>query len=116
MKLEYPKMRAELLEYLGQLSNPGLCRPQKTEPDPLDYIVHFLFDDTSLSDEPGRALGYFLNNQEEVRAVSRVVSALDRVLDVHGTEQPDEFYLKQPEWQAVASTARKAYELLRGAG
>ena len=112
MTLAYPEMRAELVDCLGQLSDPRLRRPQKEEPSPLDQAIHFLFDDTPLSDEPARALGYYLIDQEEVDAVSRVVRALDQLLEAHGIKQPDSFYIRQPEWKVVEATAAKAYELL----
>lgn len=61
-------------------------------------------------------LGYFLYDDEEVEAVARVISAVDRLLNTHGTEQSDAFYLSQPEWEAVASSAQRAYELIRRRG
>ncbi len=79
----------------------------------MEYAIHFLFDDTCLWHEPRGAVGYFLNDEEEVDIVSRVVAALDELLNVHGTQRTDDFYLKQPEWQTVASTSAEAYELLR---
>ena len=88
------------MEYLAQLANPRLCRPGKTDPDPLDYAVHFLFDDTALADAPERAVGYFLHDLEEVQVIAEVVAALDRVFDAHGTTQADSFYLQQPEWES----------------
>lgn len=97
----------EDIEHLGQPASPRLCRPQRSEPDPLDEAVHFLFDDTTLSDDPDRALGLFLLDNEEVESVYRVVSALDQVLLIYGTERSDAFYLQQPEWKAVTQRRRQ---------
>ena len=112
MRLRFPWMRDELLGYLNQLANPRLVPPGESNPVPLDYAVHFLFDDTVLADDPRMAIGDFIATNEEAEAVGRVVSILDHVLSVHGTHHPDEYYLQQPEWGAVLSAARGAIDCL----
>jgi hypothetical protein len=120
MKLKYPNMRNELLDHLQALSDsyyqeevwvkgrpwPGI------EHDELDYAVHFMFDDTCLSRDPAGAIGWFLNDDEEVAAVGRVVAALQHIFSTYGTELDDAAYIAKPEWLHVLSAANDAKELL----
>ena len=76
----------------------------------LDYAIHFLFDDTSLADEPEKLIGYILANQKEVELIRGVTAALDKLLFELGTDKSDAEYLCSPGWNEVIEAAKKAYE------
>ena len=109
MDLKHPWNRETLVEYLRELADH---EQQKREWLPglgsFDYIVHFLFDDQ----EPHDALGAYLRTPEEVAAVVAVYDAIDRVLNLYGTELQDQEYVTKPEWSNVITASRSALELL----
>jgi hypothetical protein len=76
----------------------------------LDYAIHFLFDDTSLADEPEKLIGYILANQKEVELIRGVTAALDKLLFELGTDKSDTEYLSSPLWNEVVKASKKAYE------
>lgn len=71
--MKYPQMRKELIGHLISLGNKEhqlSCWVNKICPngivyDEFDCVVHFFYDDTSLSDDPYSLIGVFLKNREE---------------------------------------------------
>ena len=55
-QLKYPNMRRELIEYLDLLQESKYSMALED----FDYVVHFFFDDTSLSRDANMSIGYFL--------------------------------------------------------
>lgn len=119
-KLKYPEMRAELLSYLKGLSDKDYqvsCWVNRKCPcgvmhDEFDYVIHFLFDDTVLSKDPEKLIGYCLQDTIEARAVKAVCDALDSLLKTHGTGLSDAQYIELPEWGGVMSEALYALSVL----
>ena len=79
--MKYPTMREELVDCLESLSDKqyqldrwvgGNC-PEGVGHDGLDYAVHFLFDDTSLSSKPEIHIGGFLRYKNEANKVRQFV-------------------------------------------
>jgi hypothetical protein len=108
MILKFPQMREELLGYLGDLTKADPMNPDWKQGD-LDYVVHFLFDD---SPRPAQALGAYLQTEEERNAVVAVVGALDSILVRYGTAMDDKAYFGTSEWPEVRRLAREALDLL----
>lgn len=114
--MKYPGMRSELVRYLSALGDPkyqeecwvnNRC-PEGVEHDELSLSVHFLFDDTSLSEDPARCIGVFLKNLDEAQAVQEVCRALDVVLDEVGPGRPDLAYISSTNWPRVVEAAQRA--------
>jgi len=122
--MQYPNMRAELLEYLQDLADidyqqQAWVRDEAApgaEHDTLDHAIHFLFDDTSLAVAPEAAIGVFLVDQEEARAVHTVTQAIDALLHRYGTSLSDAAYLAKPEWGQVVQAATLALQTFRRSG
>src|SRR5437763_160481 len=109
--LQFPWMRDEAIRHLRALCDEVSQQNWGQSGSPLDGAVHFLFDDTP---PPAQALGYYLGTPAEVEALTRVVAAVDVLLERHGVELADKDYLAKPEWAEVVRTARIALGLLRG--
>lgn len=110
-------MRKELIFYLSQLSDRSYQERhwvKLEEPaSEMDFAIHFLFDDTFLYDDPESCIGKFLEDENEMRAVSDVVKILDRIFQVFGTDGCDQYYISKPEWEEVLSASGTAVELLK---
>ncbi|MCA1368873.1 hypothetical protein I6F15_15905 [Bradyrhizobium sp. BRP14] len=121
--LEFPWMRAQLLDFLRgladyqyQLENWQVVRPNVTRYDELDYTVHFLYDDTRLASDPESTIGAFLYDQNEVQGIRSIIAAIDQVFETYGLELSDAEYLEKPEWMQVVDAAAKALPLFESNG
>lgn len=114
--MKYPEMRHELIDHLQALSDinyqrdvwSGQYQHPEIEHDELDYAVHFLFDDTCLAENPSKAIGWFLNNEKEAQTVKDLVTALEEVFHIYGTNLDDADYIEKPEWSKVLQAAYNA--------
>ena len=119
-KIKYPSMRGELLHNLKKLSDDSYqsrvwvknIYPENVEFDNFDLVVHFIFDDTSLGDDPASMLGVVLYNENEVELMSALVKALDILFEKYGTVLSDEDYMEKPEWARIVQSAQKAYSTM----
>lgn len=120
-EVKYPALRSELVQHLEALSNPeyqqdvwvkGNSRG-KIEHDEFDYVVHFLFDDTPLAEEPQSTIGWILRDQTEAERIARLTAALDEIFIKYGTALTDEQYIALREWPTVVSRANDCLALLR---
>ena len=115
-KLIYPNMRSELIDHLSALADPEYQERVwvKHQPAPgieydeFDYVVHFLFDDTSLATDPESCIGWYLTNEREVVAVRIVVNSINVLFDKCGKCLKDSEYLAKPEWLDVVAAAKTA--------
>lgn len=122
LKFKYPEMRDELLETMRTLADVDYQRrawvnhefPPGVQHDEFDYAVHFLYDDSTLAEDPEGAIGLFVKDQHEVQLIKAVVSALERVFDALGMEATDEQYISSPEWSEVLRTAFEAWQAMSG--
>ena len=113
-----PWRRKELLYYLDILANPQKQKqiwidhifPEGTVYGCLDFAIHFLFDDTALTDDPEVTIGDILENMDEVNAIRGVTDAFKIVFAEHGMQKSDEEYLASVEWQEVIKAAKIAFE------
>lgn len=118
IKLTY--MRKNLLCYLDSLRDIDYQEqcwvnrncPGNIEYDDFDAAVHFLFDDTCLSEAPEKALGDILENETEVQCISVLCNEIDNILEVHGPALSDAEYIKLPEWVNVLEAAQEAHNIL----
>lgn len=114
--MKYPNRRAELISYLEDLADEdGRQERWSASGEELDQAVHFIYDDTPLGDHPERAVGFFLEDEKEVPAVKRLVGALDRLFETHGTARGNAHVGPHAEWEAVKNRSHKLLELLRPA-
>ena len=120
--MKYLQMRAELLDYLEGLSNieyqrscwiRGIC-PEGVQHDELDYAVHFFFDDTLLSAEPEKLIGFCLKDAVESSAVKDVCEKLSTVFQKYGKQLSDAEYIELPEWGSVIDSASRAHRIIAG--
>ncbi len=111
-ELKYPNMRAELLEHLHIIRKST----KEIEQNDFDVAIHFLFDDTPLSRQPEQAIGYFLLNGAECRAVADATSGIDRVLGMQGGDLDVGEVSRHPDWEAAIVKADHAYRLIASAG
>ncbi len=115
-ELELPGMRDELIDYLRVLSDPEHQRREwiKFLPeediynDELDYIIHFLYDDTHLADDPHQTVGAILRNDKEAEVIKELIAALNGVFSKHSIDLEGADYIKLPEWANVIDCAKVA--------
>lgn len=119
-KIKYPNMREELIGHLKALSNKeyqesiwvrGESQPGVTH-DELDYVIHFIYDDTCLGDDPDAAIGWFLLGHEEAKTIRNLVGHLNSVFAKYGLELTDEEYIGKSEWADVIQAATTSINLL----
>ena len=72
-----------------------------------DACVHFLFDDSHLSDEPMAELAYTLMDETEVALVSDLCARLDAMFNDLGTKLPDSGYLDSAYWPGIVESASR---------
>ena len=118
--LQYPNMRQELLDYLHDLVDRSHQErhwvageaPKGGAIECFDSVIHFLFDDLNLENRPKSAIGSLLYDEEELAAVSQVITAINAVLDDIGLEGRDEEYVRSRHWPRVVSRAAAALSIL----
>lgn len=118
--VKYPKMREELLETLRSLADREYQHkvwlegdyPQEIECDSFDEVVHFLYDDTVLAENPDAAIGVIIEDEKEARLISAVCQAIDLVFEALGTGVSDEEYITSSEWTMVVEAALKALQVM----
>ena len=118
--VKYPKMREELLETLRSLADREYQHkvwlegdyPQEIECDSFDEVVHFLYDDTVLAENPDAAIGVIIEDEKEARLISAVCQAIDLVFEALGTGVSDEEYITSSEWTMVVEATLKALQVM----
>lgn len=119
-ELSSPHVRAQLINYLigladveYQLANWQIFNHDKNTYDEFDYTVHFLYDDTYLADNPELAIGDSLYDQDEVQAVTAIITVLEKIFGRYGLNLSDTAYIATPEWNEVITSAKAALAVLR---
>lgn len=112
--MKYPNMRDELISYLEDLADED-GRQQQWAPNggEFDEVVHFICDDTPLGRAPSEAIGIFLENDVEAAAVKRLVGAIERLFEVHGTALGNAQVGSHAQWCAVKEHAQELLRILR---
>lgn len=125
MKLELPYFRSELISYLDSLRNREVQLKEWVNPqylhafwDSLRFPLEFIFSDLGFDfviegeEEQNFQEGATLFNEEETKAVMKVVWALQKLYDEIGGKQPDSSYIHSPLWDEVVKASQEAYNLL----
>ncbi|WP_433270847.1 SCO4402 family protein [Actinosynnema sp. CS-041913] len=118
--VEYPEMRAEIVGAVRSLSDPEHQRrvwvrremPHPNYHDYFDLNIHILYDDTTVFADLSGAIGAYLRDEGEARALGALKDALEALFDKHGLKLTDEEYIGKPEWTAVVESARDALRVL----
>ena len=69
--------------------------------DSLDYLVHFLFDDTSLAEDAHSTIGWILESEEEAACVKDLVAATNNFLEAFPEDVTPERAFTDPLWKEV---------------
>lgn len=117
--VEYPEMRAEVIEAVRALSDLEHQRrvwvrrelPHPGYHDDFALNLNVLYDDTSVLEDPAAAIGDVLRDDREARALAPLRDSLEDLLAKH-PHLTDEQYLDTPEWPTVLATAAAALAVL----
>lgn len=111
--LKYPNMRVELLEHLLELGDQ-IYHDKWTSTYEFDEMIHFVYDDTSLNDNPSETIGVFMRNDAEIATIQGLISAVEALFSRCGLAASIEEYRSAPEWSSVVAAARVAKETIEG--
>lgn len=87
--------------------------PPDIDFDDMNETLHFLYDDTRLSENSNHYIGVFLSSREEAAAIDKLLDAIEAFFREYNAEMTDAEYIEKPEWQDVLAAAKEAYELIR---
>lgn len=105
--IKFPNMRDELIDHLRALVDTDR---QKHWLDTCDFdeAVHFIFDDTALSQNAKSEVGYILFSESEAEFVDGLAAAISQLLDACGNNASINTYLKSTYWDSIVSCASSA--------
>ncbi len=118
--VQYPSMRAELLETLRCLADREYQQrawvdhnyPPGVLDDSFDEAVHFLFDDTILAENSNATIGVIVEDEKEAGLIAAVCRAIEQVFEASGTELSDQEYINSSEWMNVVEAASFALQMI----
>jgi hypothetical protein len=85
-------MRAELSCYALDVAKASAADVPGSR-EALDYLVHFLFDDTRLAEDANSTIGWILESPEEAERVKALALATDRLLTAFpGSVTPEDAF------------------------
>ncbi|MFD7933749.1 hypothetical protein ACFV4T_04275 [Streptomyces sp. NPDC059755] len=121
--VEFPDVRLNVVSVLESLADTGhqhrvwLDRGPAPDDavDNLDLVVHVLFDDSRVLEDPEEAVGEVLRSRDEARAARALAEVLGPLVDELG-DVGDEVYLASPRWPAVVTAARDVLDAMRADG
>jgi len=111
-------MRQELLHYLKILADrPHQERSWNSqakhgENHELDCIIHFIYDDTWLSRDAKKTIGWFLLSNEEANGVFLLIQKLDYIFEKYGIDTDAHEFIQKSEWLDVVDAASMVYSIL----
>ncbi len=116
--MKYPNMYEEVRYYLQSLADVDYQKrvwvkreyPPGIQLANFDLVIHFLFDDTQLAEDPESTIGWYLRNKQEALAIKKVTDRIDKILD-DNDDLTDEEYIALPEWEGVVKAAQEALEV-----
>ena len=107
--------RESLIRQLELLTSYDIDRVAPLQPEMLDIIIHFLFDDTRIADNTEGVIGIILVDAEEARAITALLEALQHLMDEFDLDDPQS-YPGSTEWKHVLTTAQIALNMLKKNG
>jgi hypothetical protein len=112
--IENPHKRAELIEYLKDISSTLKADEVELSEFDIDEVYHLFFDDTEL-ERPEIEIGSILFDLDEAAAVRDMIIILDDMIKEIGDADTATF-LRHPKWILAHQTARRAFALLVAKG
>jgi hypothetical protein len=121
--VRYPSRRLEVATALRYLADADYQRRIWCERQPVDdltnyyswdMVVHTLYDDTPVAEDPRATVGEILLDEDEAERIEALITALERAfVEVGGVEADECELLATPGWKAVLDAAGSALERLR---
>jgi hypothetical protein len=116
--IEFPSMRVELLDRLQLLADEKYQAKYWGSKEPhwdFDYVIHFFFDDTTLSEGGRKCIGIILEDENEAKLSDNICKQLDRLMHTYGNRQSESgnFYMNTSEWKDIVRDARQFLEYLK---
>ncbi|MEV0821621.1 SCO4402 family protein [Nonomuraea rubra] len=116
----FPEMRAEIISAVSALADPAYQErvwlrriyPHPQYYDDFDLNIHILYDDTTVLENPQRAIGNLLVSQQEADALAMLAKALQKLFDAEGISRSDQEYMNSPCWREVVEAARQAKQAM----
>lgn len=117
-EITLPSMRVRLIKHLADLAASPAHEDQWVQLSPsgkrgsplLDFLIHFLFDDTPLAENATAQVGTILVSDDEAHAVQKLTEAIDQMLIKYEKDRPipsGEYFYK-PEWNDLVAAAKRA--------
>ncbi|MFH9757273.1 SCO4402 family protein [Streptomyces griseus] len=118
VRVQYPEMRALILEHLTRLANPAwrasnLKKDSSVDLD-FDDLVNFLYDTSGLLNDPRGALGITLHGLDEVEAVQRLRDAFEAAIEEGGLSGEDSG--TDPLWDLIGDKSATVVDMLSARG
>lgn len=120
--VKFPSRRQELESFLQELSDTEYQRKAWGAYDSqrgfvydgcFGDLVHFLFDDTPLAEDPYGHIGYALISSEEAERVRLITSIItDRIRKRYGRDADATELLDTEEWKELTEASRELHELM----
>ena len=77
-----------------------------------EFAFDFVYDETSLVENPEGAIGIFFKDEREVELIKAVLRAIEGVFVTVGIDATDQEYISCPEWKDVLEAASKALQVM----
>ena len=113
--IKFPSMRIELIDRLQLLADVGYQSKYWGSKEPhwdFDFIVHFFFDDTALSDGGMECVGIVLEDKYEAMLSDSICERINALLNTYGRDQSDVFYKNTIEWKEIVKDTQRFLEYL----
>ncbi|MET8731307.1 hypothetical protein ABZV81_29655 [Streptomyces parvus] len=118
VRVQYPEMRALVLEHLARLADPAWRASNLKEDSSaelnFDDLVNFLYDTSGLLNDPRGALGFTLGSLDEVEAVQRLRDAFEAAIEEGGLS--GESLGTDPLWDLIGDEAATVVDVLSARG
>jgi hypothetical protein len=119
VEIKFPDIRLNVVAFTESLADEDYQKrvwvngERPPSRDCFDDVVHWLFDDTDLADDPEGCIGWYLFDHAEADAARAVVAALDVVLDEPGPPgRPDADDVNSPNWPSGVAAAKTLLHLM----
>lgn len=104
--IEFPYMRAEVVNALRSLSDPATQHSEWVGWSHLDLCIHILYDNTTVIPNPEASIGSLIH-ESAAPALDVLDTVLGPMIDDLG-DVPDQIYLADHRWPSVIHAAANA--------